>query len=101
MSPPERFTQAPDPVGLAVAPLNDSQELHIVIEVKGLERDNDPVKRRWAQEYWVPAVNHHEEYGQSTGRTWDYLYLDDEGLVIKATSRIQQLIDQQRQAQNA
>ena len=86
---------------VAVAQLNDSQELHIVIEVKGLERDNDPVKRRWAQEYWVPAVNHHEEFGQSTGRTWAYLYLDDEALVINAASRIRELIDEHKQAQTA
>ena len=86
---------------VAVAQLNDSQELHIVIEVKGLERDNDPIKRRWAQEYWVPAVNHHQEYGLAAGKTWAYLYLDDEALVINATSRIQQLIDQHRQAKIA
>ena len=86
---------------VAVAQLNDRQELHIVIEVKGLERDNDPIKRRWAQEYWVPAVNHHQEYGQATGRTWAYLYLADEPLVINATSRVQELIDQHRQDQSA
>ena len=85
---------------VAVAHLNDSQELHIVIEVKGLERGNDPIKRRWAQEYWVPAVNHHQEYGQATGRTWAYLYLADEPLVINATSRVQELIDQHRQDQS-
>ena len=86
---------------VAVAKLNESQELNIVIEVKGLERDNDPIKRRWAQEYWVPAINHHEEYGQSTGRTWTYLYLDDEALVINATNKIQELIDEYRKAQTA
>ena len=97
----ERQQKSYWPDFVAVAQLNDSQELHIVIEVKGLERDNDPIKRRWAQEYWVPAVNHHEEYGQSNGRTWAYLYLNEEALVIKAASRIRELIDQQRQAQNA
>ena len=86
---------------VAVVQLNENQELHMVIEVKGLERDNDPIKRRWAQEYWVPAVNHHQEYGLAAGRTWAYLYLDDEALVINATSRIQELIDQYRQAQIA
>ena len=82
---------------VAVAQLNESQELNIVIEVKGLERDNDPVKRRWAQEYWVPAVNHHQEYGTTAGKMWTYLYLDDEALVINATTKIQELIDQYRQ----
>ena len=73
-----------------------------VIEVKGLERDNDPIKRRWAQEYWVPEVNRHPEYGQTAGRTWAYyLYLDDEALVINATNRIQELIDEKRKAQIA
>ena len=86
---------------VAVVQLNENQELHIVIEVKGLERDNDPVKRRWAQEYWVPAVNHHQEYGLAAGRTWAYLYLDDEALVINATGKIQELIDQHRQTQIA
>ena len=86
---------------VAVASLDETHELNIVIEVKGLERDNDPTKRRWAQEYWVPAINHHEEYGQATGRTWAYLYLDDEALVTNATERIQAVIDEHRKAQTA
>ena len=86
---------------VAVASLDETHELNIVIEVKGLERDNDPIKRRWAQEYWVPAINHHEEYGQATGRTWAYLYLDDEALVTNATERIQAVIDDHRKAQTA
>ena len=97
----ERQQRSYWPDFVAVAQLKESQELHIVIEVKGLERDNDPIKRRWAQEYWVPAVNHHQEYGHATGRTWAYLYLDDEPLVINASTRIQELIDQHRKAQSA
>ena len=86
---------------VAIAKLNESQELNIVIEVKGLERDNDPIKRRWAQEYWVPAVNRHQKYGQAAGRTWSYLYLDDEALVINATTRVRELINEHRRAQIA
>ena len=90
----DRQQRAYWPDFVAVARLNESQELNIVIEVKGLERDNDPIKRRWAQEYWVPAVNRHQEYGQAAGRTWAYLYLDDEALVTNATTRIRDLIDE-------
>ena len=97
----DRQQKAYWPDFVAVAKLNESQELNIVIEVKGLERDNDPIKRRWAQEYWVPAVNRHQEYGQAAGRTWAYLYLDDEALVTNATTRIRDLIDEQKKAQIA
>ena len=60
---------------VAVCPLTDERELNVVIEVKGLERENDPIKRQWAQEYWLPAINAHPQYGEPAGKTWRYLYL--------------------------
>ena len=41
---------------VAVVPIQEEIELNVVIETKGLVREYDPIKRRWAQEYWVPAV---------------------------------------------
>ena len=84
---------------VAVVKLDEGHELNIVIEVKGLERDNDPIKRRWAQEYWVPAVNRHDDYGEAQGKTWAFLYLDDEALVLNAASRLRELIEEHRNAQ--
>ena len=78
---------------VAVAPVREGLELNIVIETKGLVREYDPIKRRWAQEYWVPAVNRHPEYGTAAGKLWAYLYLDSEALVIQAKERIRELID--------
>ena len=68
-------------------------ELNIVIETKGLVRENDPIKRRWAQEYWVPAANRHPQYGRATGRIWRYLYLDNAALVLQAKERIHEVIE--------
>ena len=59
---------------VAVTELPDCRELHVVIEVKGLEDDLDDVKRRWAESYWCPAINADPVY--SDGRRWSYLYLD-------------------------
>ena len=78
---------------IAVAPIRDGLELNIVIETKGLVREYDPVKRRWAQEYWVPAVNRHPEYGTTAGKLWAYLYMDSEALVVQAKERIREFID--------
>ena len=78
---------------VAVAPVQGGSELNIVIETKGLVRDYDPVKRRWAQEYWVPAVNRHRECGGTIGKLWAYLYLDSEALVSQARQRILALIE--------
>ena len=78
---------------VAVTPLREGLELNIVIETKGLVREYDPIKRRWAQEYWVPAVNRHAEYGTAAGKLWAYLYLDSEALVIQAQDRIRELIE--------
>ena len=72
-------------------------ELNIVIETKGVVREYDPIKRRWAQEYWVPAVNRHPEYGEASGRTWTYLYLDAEALVLQAKERILQVIERAKE----
>ena len=73
---------------IAVAPLDDGRELHLVIESKGRQRAPDPVKRRWAEKYWLPAVNRHPQYGAAAGKVWDYLYLDDLPLVTKARDAI-------------
>jgi type III restriction enzyme len=81
---------------VAVASLSEGLELNIVIETKGLVREYDPIKRRWAQEYWVPAVNRHPEYGVAAGKLWTYLYLDSEALVVQAQERIRVLIENAR-----
>ena len=81
---------------VAVAPLSEGLELNIVIETKGLVREYDPTKRRWAQEYWVPAVNRHPEYGVAAGKLWTYLYLDSEALVVQAQDKIRVLIENAR-----
>ena len=61
---------------VAVVPLPNGNELHIVIEVKGQEKAADRVKRRWIEQYWLPAVNRHPDYGVRNRKVWDYLYLD-------------------------
>ena len=78
---------------IAVAPIDPQMELHIVIETKGQVREYDPIKRRWAQEYWVPAINRHPEYGTATGRIWSYLYLDSEALVLQAKQSILKVLE--------
>ena len=78
---------------VAVVPINEDSELNVVIETKGLVREYDPIKRRWAQEYWVPSVNRHLEYGLTAGKVWAYLYLDSEALVSQARERICELIE--------
>ena len=78
---------------VAVVRIQEGLELNIVIETKGLVREYDPIKRRWAQEYWVPAVNRHPEYGIQAGKLWTYLYLDSEALVLQAKERILEVIE--------
>ena len=53
--------------------LDDGSVLNIVIEVKGEERSSDHVKRRYAEEYWIPGVNSHPDLLEH-GR-WAYLYV--------------------------
>ena len=65
-----------------------------MIETKGLVHEYDPVKRRWAQEYWVPAVNRHLDYGTAEGRLWKYLYLDTHNLVLNSREKILEVMEQ-------
>ena len=58
---------------IAHVKLEDGDVLNLVIEVKGEERISDPVKRRYAEEYWIPGVNSHPELLEH-GR-WVYLYV--------------------------
>ena len=83
---------------IAVAPLDNGTELNIVIEVKGQERPHDPDKRRWAGQYWVPAVNRHDEYGYANNKVWDYLYLDNYPLIQGAKDAITALINKHKQS---
>ena len=79
---------------VAVVPIREGLELNIVIETKGLVHEYDEVKRRWAREYWVPAVNRHPEYGIDAGKIWKYLYLDNHDLVLNAREKILEIIDE-------
>ena len=49
--------------------------LNLVIEVKGQEIDRDLEKKRWTEEFWIPAVNGREELTEH-GK-WEYLYILD------------------------
>ena len=60
---------------IAVAKLDEPIDLHLVIEVKGLEWELDPDKRLWAERYWIPTINADPEYGHAGGKHWHYLYI--------------------------
>ena len=49
--------------------------LNLVIEVKGQETDRDLEKKRWTEEFWIPAVNGRDELTEH-GK-WEYLYILD------------------------
>ena len=63
-----------EPDFIAAAPLDDGRTLHIVLEVKGHEYPADAEKRRWTEEYWLPAVNSHPESGKSG--PWAYGFIE-------------------------
>ena len=53
----------------------DDQPRMVVIEVKGQERDEDISKRKFARDYWVPAVNADPDLNAKG--EWTYLYVND------------------------
>ena len=55
----------------------DKAPLNVVIEVKGREWPSDPDKRKYAREYWIPAINDDATYSQHG--PWEYLYVEDPG----------------------
>lgn len=76
---PYRYDGMPrhyEPDFVAVAPMEDGRDLHVVIEVKGLQRPTDEDKRRWTTSYWLKGVNAHPAY--SSNARWAYLYIDEE-----------------------
>ena len=77
---------------VAVCPLPDGRELNIVIEVKGEEKPADLVKRRYAQEYWCPAVNRHPQQGLEQGKIWTYLYLPEQPMFENTQEKIREEI---------
>ena len=72
-----------------VAHLDIGQEspLNLVLEVKGREEPEDLVKKRYAEEFWLPGVNSSSRYGEDG--VWEYMYIVDPDL---AHQQIDQLI---------
>lgn len=60
--------------------------LNLVLEVKGLELPEDVVKKRYAEEFWVPGVNASSQY-REYGR-WAYLYVEDPVLAHQQVDEI-------------
>ena len=85
-----------EPDFIAVAPMADGRELHIVIEVKGLEYPGDAEKRRWTQEYWLPAINAHPEF--SKNGPWMYNYVDQTPLDLMTNLTTNQAIAEANQS---
>ena len=70
-----------EPDFVAICPLQPDENgkprsLHIIIEVKGREDEEDREKTRWTKDYWLPAVNQDPNY--SAAGPWDYLYINFE-----------------------
>ena len=78
---------------VAVISTDAGTDIHLVIEVKGQVRDLDPVKRQWTQNYWLPAVNQHPDFGGAQGLVWDYIYLDDDAKIQNAADLIRQHVN--------
>lgn len=83
---------------VAVTKLPGSSELHIIVEVKGIADQQDWLKKQWTEDYWIPAVNAHAEYGKAAGKVWTYLYLDSEDKCRQAGDYIRQAIADHSQA---
>ena len=64
----------------------EGADLNLVIEVKGREWLSDPEKKRYTEDFWVPAVNAQEEFLEHG--SWDYLYVEDPGDIHMKISRI-------------
>ena len=84
---------------VAVVKLDDKHELNIVIEVKGQEDEDDRLKKRWTEDYWLPAVNSHPEYGAAAGKIWTYLYLDSQSQVTALEPLLAETIAQAQKPQ--
>ena len=91
----EGQAHAYQPDFVAVAELPEGSELHLVIEVKGREKESDRVKRRWTEAYWTTAVNADAEYGDK--KAWKYLYLDEQGMA-SPRENIENAIEEARNA---
>ena len=64
-----------EPDFVAQVEQGEAPRLNVAIEVKGQERESDLDKRRYATQFWVPAVNNDEEL--SRHGPWKYLYVDN------------------------
>ena len=86
-------TKQYEPDFVAVIPLKNGRELHLVIEVKGQEYPMDAEKRRWTEEYWIPAVNGDPEYRRQG--TWAYAYINEEPLNLATDRAIREALQEQ------
>ncbi len=68
----EAHTYLPDFIVLAEDGHGENDLLHLVVEVKGLRREEDKVKQDTMQTYWIPGVNRLGEHGR-----WAFVELRD------------------------
>ena len=61
----------------------DDEPLNILIEVKGLRRDDVAEKSTAARDYWIPAVNNLGQYGR-----WAWAYCDDVSMFRSELDRV-------------
>ena len=65
-----------EPDFLAQGRATDGNFMNLVIEFKGIEDIAATKKRKYAEDYWIPAVNEMKPW--SAGITWKYLYITDD-----------------------
>ena len=65
---------------------NGRGPLYVVVEVKGHVWPSDPDKRRYVNQYWIPAVNASPAWSQHG--PWCYLHIDNPDSALLAIDRI-------------
>jgi type III restriction enzyme len=89
----ESRTYLPDFIVLVDDGHGDDDLLHLVIEIKGYRREDAKVKKATMETYWVPAVNHTEQYGRWAFVEFTDVFQIEAGFEARVESTISETID--------
>ncbi|MBU1737111.1 MAG: DEAD/DEAH box helicase family protein [Proteobacteria bacterium] len=89
----ETRTYIPDFIVLVDDGKGDDDPLHLIVEIKGLRREDAKLKKATMENYWVPGVNNLERYGHWAFAEFTEVYRIESDFEARVESLFNKMIE--------
>ena len=70
----------------------EDDPLHVVVEIKGYRREDAKEKRAAMENYWIPGVNNHGQYGRWAFAEFTEVYQIESDFEAKVEAELDRMI---------